>query len=67
MKTVTVKFVVGERVKILDLENARSRVTQICVGQNSTTYEAAWFHNGERKVSWFQAHEIESLEPARSA
>ena len=58
MKTVMVKYEVGERVRIVDLENQLSRVTQVCIGANSTTYEAAWFHNGDRKTAWFHEHEL---------
>jgi hypothetical protein len=56
--TIETKFDIGQKVTILDLDRALSVVQAICIGEKGTTYEVAWFNNGERKAAWVFAHEL---------
>lgn len=57
MKLVT-KFLIGDFVVIPDLDNCNAVIRQICIGVNGTTYEVAWFHNGESKTAWLFGDEL---------
>lgn len=55
---VETKFSIGDRVEIVELDRAKSVVTEIRIAPNGTTFKVHWFHNGERKEGWLFEHEL---------
>jgi hypothetical protein len=59
MKTIiAVEFCVGEMVVIPELDNCNAIIEQINFGKSGVAYQAAWFHNGDRKTAWLNSKEI---------
>lgn len=52
------KYSVGEKVVIIDLENAKAVIRQICISDTGMTYQINWFHDGERRDAWVFEDEI---------
>ena len=59
MKTVilSVKAEIGEEIKCAALE-LRARVIGLYTTIHGTTYEVAYFHNGERKTAYLHPDEF---------
>ncbi len=60
MKTLTVKFVPGDKVVIPALENCPAVVTVVRMGMSGVAlYDVAWFHDGRRETDLLFEHELE--------
>lgn len=57
--TIEVKAVVGDRVQVLALELKAAVILAIYHTRYGTSYEVAYFHNGDRKTAYLYDHEFE--------
>jgi hypothetical protein len=57
-RTVKIKADVGERVRVPTLE-CTAVIIALYVGAHATTYEIAYFHDGDRKTCYLYDHEFE--------
>lgn len=60
--TLQAKFGVGDRVLIVELNNTRAVVRQVCFSETGATYQVYWFHDGQRRDAWVFEDELQSRE-----
>lgn len=58
--TLRIKADIGDRVKVPDLE-LNAVILGIYHTRYHTTYEIAYFHNGDRKTAYLYEHEFEAV------
>jgi hypothetical protein len=56
----TTKFKLGDSVLIGGIQ-CRSVIQKILIAQNGTTYEVAYWFNGERKECWCNEGELKPI------
>ena len=61
--TIEFDFKLGERVKILELENRLGRVVAVTHDHEGVCYKVRYFQNGEVKTVYLYADELLSGEP----
>lgn len=56
---IEVQFKIGDKVTFLAAHDISAIVTAHLIRSSGhVTYEATWFHNGDRKYAWFDACEL---------
>lgn len=60
-KTIDIKADIGDRIHVPALELKNAVVIAIYMGQHRTTYEMAYFHNGDRKTCYLNDDEFELM------
>jgi len=60
--TLELKALVGDRIAIPTLELKDAVVVGVYVGRFCTTYDVAYFHNGDRKTAYLYDHEFNTTE-----
>jgi hypothetical protein len=57
MKTASIRWEIGERVRIPELERP-AIVLSVWINKAGTQYEVAWFDNGDRKTAYMLEAEL---------
>lgn len=61
MPNIEIKFHPSQIVQIKDLENGRGLVSQVVISTRSIEYEVRYWHNGEHKVAWLLAEQLQEV------